>query len=290
MPIRLRATTVLIAVLAGTPVLLARQSPAPWPPPGVYTFRDIDTAPRAVKQPRPDYTAEATRLGISGTVVLEAVVQPDGSVGPIRVARSLDTLHGLDDAAIAALKQWEFSPGVKDGKPVAVLVTVELSFTTSGQRSLPWPAGFEGPTRGGPWKTADVETERALLHIEYPETWTLGRDSSQQVVRLETTGATATVTTTPSAGDSFTRPFAGDQLKSIVDRMNAGARAFGQVAAGGRIWVWTESAAPNGASTWWFQTVADDVEIDARMSQPLRRDELTAEFGAIVRRLAIKPR
>ena len=294
MPIRRRAATLLIALLGGTPALLARQppGPAPWPPPGVYAVRDVDVAPRTIQQPRPDYTADAMRVGLSGTVVLEGVVQADGSVGAIRVARSLDALHGLDAAAVATLKQWQFSPGMKDGKPVAVLVTVELSFSLRDRPGLPWPAGFEGPTRAGAWKAADVETERARLHVEYPEAWTLGQDLSQGTVRLETAGATATVTTAPAASgvDSFTRPFPDDRLKSIADRMNPGAGALGQVSAGGRIWVWKESVAPDGAGTWWFQTVADGVEIDVRMSLRQPQNELTAELGSILRRLTITPR
>jgi len=41
----------------------------------------------------------------------------------------LDTQHGLDDEAVKALKQWRFSPGTKDGKPVPVVVELEMTFT-----------------------------------------------------------------------------------------------------------------------------------------------------------------
>ena len=42
---------------------------------------------------------------------------------------SLDPTYGLDEQAVAAAKRWEFKPGTKDGKPVAVRVTLEMSFT-----------------------------------------------------------------------------------------------------------------------------------------------------------------
>jgi protein TonB len=61
-------------------------------------------------------------------VLLEAVIRADGTVGSVEVVQSLDPHNGLDDEAIKAAKQWRFEPGTRDGKPVPVLVTIELSF------------------------------------------------------------------------------------------------------------------------------------------------------------------
>ena len=66
---------------------------------------------------------------IEGIVVTEAVVLTDGSVGDVTVVRSLDSELGLDQRAVAALKQWVFRPGTRNGKPERVLVTVEMHFT-----------------------------------------------------------------------------------------------------------------------------------------------------------------
>jgi TonB family protein len=44
------------------------------------------------------------------------------------VTTSLDDKYGLDEQAVTARKKWRFQPGTKDGKPVAVEVTVEMSF------------------------------------------------------------------------------------------------------------------------------------------------------------------
>jgi protein TonB len=69
------------------------------------------------------------RAKIQGEVLLECVVQPDGSVGNIRVVRSLDSVFGLDQEAIKAARQWEFIPGTRQGQPVPVLVTIAIAFT-----------------------------------------------------------------------------------------------------------------------------------------------------------------
>jgi TonB family protein len=57
------------------------------------------------------------------------VIGVDGTVGDVRVTKSLDTIFGLDEEAIRAAKQWQFLPGKRFGQPVAVLVGIELSFT-----------------------------------------------------------------------------------------------------------------------------------------------------------------
>ena len=87
------------------------------------------TLPRVIHEEKPKYTREALAAGIQGTVLLETVVLPDGTVGSVKVVRSLDKMYGLDESAITAARGWRFEPGRKDGKPVAVLVTIELTFT-----------------------------------------------------------------------------------------------------------------------------------------------------------------
>jgi protein TonB len=74
---------------------------------------------------KPLYTREALEAKIHGVMLLEGVVRPDGTVGDVQVARSLDPLFGLDQEALRAVRQWRFTPGMKDGKPVPVLVTFE---------------------------------------------------------------------------------------------------------------------------------------------------------------------
>jgi TonB family protein len=85
--------------------------------------------PTLLKKVDPQYTADAMRAKVQGLVVLECVVLADGTVGRVEVIRSLDSTFGLDQEAIKAAKQWRFRPGTRFGEPVAVLVTIELTFT-----------------------------------------------------------------------------------------------------------------------------------------------------------------
>jgi TonB family protein len=85
------------------------------------------TMPTVISETRPSYTREAVRAKIEGWVVLSAVVESNGSVGDVKVIRSLSP--DLDAEAIRAAKRWQFEPGRKDGKPVPVVVTIELAFT-----------------------------------------------------------------------------------------------------------------------------------------------------------------
>jgi periplasmic protein TonB len=62
----------------------------------------------------------------AGTVMLDCVVRDDGAVSDVKVVTSPDTK--LNMTAVETLTQWRFKPGMKDGKPVAVAVHVELTF------------------------------------------------------------------------------------------------------------------------------------------------------------------
>jgi len=85
--------------------------------------------PQATRQVKADYTEEAKANRIEGAVFLDVVVLADGAVGEVKVAKSLDSIYGLDANAVKAMKKWEFKPGTKDGKPVAVRVHVEMTFS-----------------------------------------------------------------------------------------------------------------------------------------------------------------
>ena len=84
--------------------------------------------PTLIKSVDPQFTADAMQARIQGTVELEVVVQANGTVGIVRVVRSLDAIHGLDLEATRAAKQWVFRPGTRAGQPVDVLVRLLLEF------------------------------------------------------------------------------------------------------------------------------------------------------------------
>jgi TonB family protein len=82
--------------------------------------------PRALETAKPFYPREPHDTGIQGNVSLELVVDSSGSVGDIRIAKSLHP--DLDEAAIGSARKWRFSPGTKSGQPVPVIVTMDVSF------------------------------------------------------------------------------------------------------------------------------------------------------------------
>jgi protein TonB len=84
------------------------------------------TEPIVVFRVTPEYTAEARVARVTGTVELVATVREDGSAKFERITKSLG--FGLDEASAAAVEQWKFIPAKKDGKPVAVLTTLQFHF------------------------------------------------------------------------------------------------------------------------------------------------------------------
>jgi protein TonB len=82
--------------------------------------------PVIVQEVKAAYTEEARRRNIIGEVLLEAVVQRDGTVGEVRMLRGLG--YGLDDQAVRAVKQWRFRPATLRDVPVDVLVEVAVEF------------------------------------------------------------------------------------------------------------------------------------------------------------------
>jgi len=93
---------------------------------GVFRVGGGVSAPRILSDPEPEYSEEARKAKYQGVCVLWLVVGPDGRPRDIKVARSLGL--GLDEKAIEAVKNWKFEPAMKDGKPVAVQINVEVNF------------------------------------------------------------------------------------------------------------------------------------------------------------------
>jgi len=96
---------------------------------GVYRPGSGVTTPTLLREVKPQYTSEAMRAKIQGLVTVEAIVLPDGTVGSVEVVRSLDSVFGLDQEAVKAVRQWRFVPGKRLGQPVPVLVLIEVGFT-----------------------------------------------------------------------------------------------------------------------------------------------------------------
>jgi TonB family protein len=81
--------------------------------------------PKKTKNVPPVYPRDAIAARIEGTVVLECTISPQGKVVEVRTIRSVPM---LDDAAIASVKQWEYTPTLLNGVPVPVIMTVTVNF------------------------------------------------------------------------------------------------------------------------------------------------------------------
>ena len=82
--------------------------------------------PTKTRDVKPVYPAIAQSARVQGVVIIEATIGPDGKVNDARVLRSIPL---LDQAALDAVKQWEFTPTLLNGVPVPVIMTVTVNFT-----------------------------------------------------------------------------------------------------------------------------------------------------------------
>jgi TonB family protein len=118
----------VVSVAIGLPLALGASTTTLAQGKKVYKKEDGIKMPVLVREVKPNYTREAMSAKIQGSVWLEAVVLETGGVGDVRVTKSLDAVHGLDEEAVKCLKQWTFKPGTKDDKPVPVLIEAEMTF------------------------------------------------------------------------------------------------------------------------------------------------------------------
>jgi len=82
--------------------------------------------PQQIKRVNPTYPAIAQSARVQGVVIIEATIGQSGKVTDARVLRSIPL---LDQAALDAVRQWEYSPTLLNGVPVAVIMTVTVQFT-----------------------------------------------------------------------------------------------------------------------------------------------------------------
>ena len=84
------------------------------------------TPPKVLSKVDPEYSDAARAAKYQGTVLLSTEIGPDGLAHNIQVLKGLG--FGLDEEAIAAITQWKFQPGTKDGQAVTVAATIEINF------------------------------------------------------------------------------------------------------------------------------------------------------------------
>ncbi|MYB32185.1 MAG: M56 family metallopeptidase [Acidobacteria bacterium] len=88
--------------------------------------RDGVSPPRKIQGVAPVYPPEALAAGAEGVVVVEAAISSTGEVTDVEVVRSVPL---LDEAAVAAVAEWRYTPALLDGEPVSTRMTVSVTFT-----------------------------------------------------------------------------------------------------------------------------------------------------------------
>jgi protein TonB len=71
------------------------------------------------------YPAIAQSARVQGIVIIEATIAPNGKVTDTKVLRSIPL---LDQAALDAVRQWEFTPTLLNGQPTAIIMSVTVNF------------------------------------------------------------------------------------------------------------------------------------------------------------------
>ncbi len=119
-------------VVGGVVGGLTREIPPPPPPPApviakapVRVGGNIQV-PALARRVEPVYPDVAVSARMRGVVILEANVDADGHVVEVKVLRSANRL--LDNAAITAVKQWQYRPLILNGLPEPFVLTVVLTF------------------------------------------------------------------------------------------------------------------------------------------------------------------
>jgi TonB family protein len=92
----------------------------------IYKSPEVSARPRVISKPEPQYTEQARRNQITGTVVLRVVFSSSGEVTNIQAVQKLS--DGLTEKAIAAARQIHFVPAMRDGRPVSMYMQLEYNF------------------------------------------------------------------------------------------------------------------------------------------------------------------
>jgi TonB family protein len=92
----------------------------------VFSGKEVNSKAKVLSKPEPQYTEEARKNQVTGTVVLRAVFTSGGQVTNIRAVSGLP--YGLTERAIAAARQIKFVPATKDGRQVSMYIQLEYNF------------------------------------------------------------------------------------------------------------------------------------------------------------------
>ncbi|MFI5356008.1 MAG: energy transducer TonB [Opitutales bacterium] len=125
-------TALALVTFTGLALMASATTPAPAAAgPEVYDYAKLDTKPSLISQVGPEYPDELGAAGTSGQVLVEFVVGTDGNVTGAHVISS--TAKGFEAPAIAAVNQWKFMPGAKNGHKVNTRLRVPIVFALKPQ-------------------------------------------------------------------------------------------------------------------------------------------------------------
>jgi TonB family protein len=131
-------STIVVPTFTGQDAGKTSSSPQATPDSdGIYRVGNGVTSPRVLQSADPQYTEEAERKKISGTCVVELVVDTNGIPHDVHVTKSISDglkpklkkiAEGLDRNAVEAATRYRFAPAEYQGRPVPVHSTIEVSF------------------------------------------------------------------------------------------------------------------------------------------------------------------
>jgi TonB family protein len=122
----------LLSLTAAAPRLSAQETkPADEP----YRVGGEVLAPVKISGAAPVYTELARKARVTGTVIVESVIDEQGNVTNPRVLRGLPL--GLDRSAVAAVQTWKFKPATLNGKPVKVYYVLTVRFQVQQEPPVP---------------------------------------------------------------------------------------------------------------------------------------------------------
>lgn len=99
--------------------------PSPEPEGPIQVGGDVE-APVKTYYPQPQYTEIARKARLQGVVIVQAIIDKQGNVTNVKLLKGLGM--GLDQAAIDAIKKWQFEPATLHGKPVSVYYNLTVNF------------------------------------------------------------------------------------------------------------------------------------------------------------------
>ena len=92
----------------------------------VFAPDEVTTKAKVTSRPTPEYTKEARRRALQGTIQFRVVLASTGKVASVKILKGLPL--GLNESAIRAACKIEFRPALKDGQPVSQWLKGEFTF------------------------------------------------------------------------------------------------------------------------------------------------------------------